>query len=258
MKKSIFFIIAILIAYFAAAQNAPNFNSNDCDGSNYDLHAQLDAGNVIVVCWVMPCSTCIPGAKTSYNVVQSFQSTHPGKVFYYLCDDLGDTPCSSINSWANSNSIPASASSLRFSNAAINMTNYGSTGMPKITVFGGSSHTIYYNVNGTVNGTALQAAITTALNENGIEESGVLTSDVNVYPNPAKNSFQLAFILQKQSSVIVEMYDILGKKVFINKDKYSKGINKIEINTLKINNGIYFIKISDVNGSKTLKINVSH
>jgi hypothetical protein len=257
MKKIIFFIACVLLSVYASAQ-APNFNSNDCNGTNYDLHTQLDAGKVIVVCWVMPCSSCIAGAKTSYNVVQSFQASNPNRVFLYLCDDYGDTPCASINSWANSNAIPASASSLRFSNAAINMTNYGTSGMPKITVFGGSSHSIFYNVNGTVVGTELQSAISSALNANGIEESGEIASEINLFPNPANTSLHLIFTMEKQSIVNIEMYTILGERVYSNAERFNKGINKMDISCSKLNNGIYFAKISDAYGSKTFKFNVNH
>jgi len=257
MKKILFFLASLLISIFGSAQ-VPNFNSNDCNGTNYDLYTQLDAGKVIVVCWVMPCSSCIAGAKTSYNVVQSFQSSNPNKVFLYLCDDLGDTPCASVNSWANSNSIPASAASLRFSNAAINMTNYGTSGMPKITVFGGSSHSIFYNVNGSVVGTELQTAISSALNANSIEESGAITSEISLFPNPANAFLHLSFSLAKQSVVNIEMYNILGEKVYSNTDKFNKGINKLDIATNKLNNGIYFVRISDTIGSKTIKYNITH
>ncbi|MFZ4402114.1 MAG: T9SS type A sorting domain-containing protein [Bacteroidales bacterium] len=258
MKKIIFIIATVISSVLVTAQIAPNFNSNDCNGTNYDLYAQLDAGKVIVVCWVMPCSSCISGAKTSYNVVQSFQTSNPNKVFYYLCDDYGDTPCASINSWANSNSIPASASSLRFSNSAISMSNYGSIGMPKITVIGGSSHSIFYNVNGTVVGTELQTAISNALNANGVEENDNITSEIKIFSNPVNSNLNLSFSIEIQSLVTIEMYDILGKKVYSNAEKFNKGLNKMDINTNKLNNGIYFIKLSDTYRSRTLKFNVSH
>ena len=231
MKKIIFFTISTLISIYCSAQ-APNFNSNDCNGTNYDLYTQLDAGKVIVVCWVMPCSTCIPGAKISYNVVQSFQSSNPNKVFLYLCDDLGDTPCASINSWANSNSIPASVSSLRFSNPIINMTNYGSTGMPKVAVFGGNSHTIIYSANGTIDGSAMQAAINNALIASGIEEGGSITSEINLFPNPVNNNLHLSINIDKQTSINIDIFNILGTKVYTSAERLNKGINKIDLNSV--------------------------
>ena len=258
MKKIIFFIATVCISFFTSAQIAPNFTSNDCNGTTYDLYSQLDAGKVIVICWVMPCSSCVAATKTSYNVVQSFLTSNPNKVFLYLFDDYGDTPCASINSWANGISVPASASSLRFSNSAINMANYGAVGMPKIIIVGGSSHNILYSANTTVDGPAMQTVISNALNASSVEESGALTSEINLFPNPVNNFINLTFTQAKQSVATIEIFDILGHKVYTNTDKFSKGIHNIEINTGKFNNGIYFVKINDSFKSKILKFNVSH
>ncbi|MEI6695563.1 MAG: T9SS type A sorting domain-containing protein [Bacteroidota bacterium] len=258
MKKIIFFIATVCISFFASAQIAPNFTSNDCNGTSYDLYSQLDAGKVIVVCWVMPCSTCVPATKTSYNVVQSFLTSNPNKVFLYLCDDYGDTPCASINSWANGISVPASASSLRFSNSAINMASYGAVGMPKIIIVGGSSHNILYSANVSVDGPAMQTVINNALNASSVEESISIASDLSIFPNPVNNTLNLTVSMAKQSNATIEIYDMLGNKVYTNTDKFSKGIHNIEINTGKFDNGIYFVKLNDSFKSKILKFNVSH
>ena len=138
------------------------------------------------------------------------------------------------------------------------MTNYGSVGMPKIIAVGGSDHKILYSANGSVSGTALQTAINDALIASGVEELGLNTSDINLFPNPTNNVMHLNVTMEKQAVVTIELFDILGQKVFVSADKLNKGINKIDISTLKLNNGIYFAKISDVNKSKTLKFTVSH
>ncbi|MFZ4402235.1 MAG: T9SS type A sorting domain-containing protein [Bacteroidales bacterium] len=258
MKKIFFIIFAVLISLIGTAQTAPNFSCNDCKGTNYDLYSQIDSGKVVVICWVMPCSSCIAPSKTSYNVVQSFQAAHPGKVLFFLCDDYGDTPCTSIDSWANTNGIPASANSLRFSNSVINMTNYGTVGMPKIIAVGGSNHKILYNANGSVSGTALQTAINDALNANGIVETDILTSSINLFPNPVADLLNLSFTLQQSTDVSIEVFDNIGQKVYEKKAKYATGLNKTDINTAKFANGNYFVKISNTDRSRTLQFNVSH
>lgn len=258
MKKTFFIIAALLISLIGSAQIATNFNCNDCNGTNVDLFSKLDSGKVIVICWVMPCSTCIPASKTSYNVVQSFQAANPGKVLFYLCDDYANTSCASLNSWANSNTIPASAFSLRFSNSAIDMTHYGSTGMPKITVVAGTDHKVIYDANGSVNPTTLQTAINNALNATGIEETDVLSSTINIFPNPVADALNLSFSLQQSSYVSIEVYNNIGQKVYDKSEKYNSGVNKTEINTTTFANGNYFVKINQADKSKTLRFNVSH
>ncbi len=258
MKKIIILLIAFTLTISVKSQTATNFNCNDCDGVSTNLFQHLDSGKVVVICWVMPCSTCIPASKTSYNVSQSYQTTHPGRVLFYLCDDYANTSCASINSWANSNSIPASASSKRFSNTAIDMMHYGSTGMPKIVVVGGNSHKVFYNSNNTVNATELQSAINAALNANSIEETDVLATDINLFPNPVNELLSLTFTTEKQQAINIEIFDFTGKKVFTSNLKSGTGINKTAINTAELANGSYIIKISDDKQSKTVRFNIAH
>lgn len=258
MKKIIILLIVFTISISAKSQTATNFNCNDCDGVSTDLFQQLDSGKVVVICWVMPCSTCIPASKTSYNVSQSYQTTHPGRVLFYLCDDYANTSCASINSWANSNSIPTSATSKRFSNTLINMLHYGSTGMPKIVVVGGNNHKVYYNSNNAVNATELQSAINTALNANSIQETDVLATDINLFPNPVNELLSFTFTSEKQQAINIEIFDFTGKKLFTNNLKSEAGINKTTINTAEFANGSYILKISADKQSKSLRFNIAH
>jgi hypothetical protein len=258
MKKIIFFLVTVLFSLQVSAQTATNFNCNDCDGVNVDLFSKLDSGKVVVICWVMPCSTCIPASKTSYNVAQSFHATYPGRVLFYLCDDYANTSCSSLNSWANSNSIPSSASSLRFSNTVIDMTHYGSTGMPKIVVVGGADHKVLYNANGSVNATDLQSAINAGLNASAIHESDMLSSTLTIFPNPVTDALNLSFTIQESSTVNVEIYNNIGQKVYNKVVTYNSGVNNEVINTTKFANGNYFVKISNTDKSKTQQFTVSH
>jgi hypothetical protein len=258
MKKIIYLVLAVILSLTASAQTATNFNCNDCDGATVDLFSKLDSGKVVVICWVMPCSSCIPASKTSYNVAQSFQASHSGRVLFYLCDDYANTSCSSLNSWANSNSIPASASSLRFSNTIIDMTHYGSTGMPKIVVVGGADHKVLYNANNAVNASELQSAINAGLIANSVDENNVLTADINLFPNPVNDKLTLSLTLDESVVISIEVFDNTGKKVYSDNLKSETGINKIAINTADFANGSYFVKISEAMKSKTIRFNIAH
>src|SRR6185436_4860235 len=113
----------------------------------HDLFAELDAGKVIVICWVMPCPACVNPALTTHNIVQTYQSTNPYKVIMYLVDDFANTTCTSLETWQNNTGVPDATP---FSNSAINMNDYGGPGMPKIVVIGGPNHTVFYNTDYTV------------------------------------------------------------------------------------------------------------
>jgi hypothetical protein len=258
MKKTLLFTLTFLMMTIIFGQTATNFNCNDCSGENHDLFAELDAGKVIVICWVMPCGSCVVPSLTTSNVVKSFSDTHPGKVSMYLVDDFANTNCTSLNSWASSNNINYAAS---FSNPAISMLDYGSPGMPKVVVIGDVSHTVYYNANNSVNATALLAAINAAINATltGINENDESFASAQFYPNPSSTISSLVFSLEKQADVRIEIFDHLGKIISERTlSNLPQGKNDIEINTNGLDNGIYFVKLSDGYRSRTMKFAVVH
>jgi len=257
MKKSVLIISLFVVSIVGYSQTATNFNCNDCSGTNHDLFTELNAGKVVVLCWVMPCSACISASKTTFNVVSSYQTNYPDRVKYYLVDDLGDTPCSSLNSWADANHIGADSSySLRFSNSLISMSGYGSSGMPKIVVLGGSSHHVFYNANNSVNSSLLQVAIDSALlAPSTVKAISNELFDINIYPNPSNLQTALFFNLNKTSNVKVELYNIVGDKILnCYNGSLKTGESKININTSDLQKGIYFIKATVADKVKTIKL----
>lgn len=236
---------------------ATNFTCNDCTGANHDLFTELNAGKVIVLDWVMPCASCIAPSVSAYNIVQGFQTSHPGRVFLYTCDDLGTTACSTIDSWCNTNNMP---NSTRFSNSAIKMTDYGTSGMPKIVVLGGTSHTVYYNANNSINTTTFTAAINSALNATtGISEINNSFSSLNLYPNPADNKTVISYSNENAGNVKIELFNLVGEKLFTAfSGVQNSGDQTVSVDTQKLSNGIYFIKLSAGNTEKTIKLSVAH
>jgi hypothetical protein len=258
MIKTLLSTLAVLLLNIGFAQYATNFNCNDCNGVSHDLFAELDAGKVIVICWVMPCGSCVGPSLTTSNVVKSFDITNPEKVFMYLVDDFANTNCTSLNSWANSNSINYAVS---FSNTAIDMFDYGSPGMPKIVVVADVNHAVFYNANDVVNGTALQAAINTAINSTttGIGEHNEAFASAQLFPNPSNTVSSLVFSIDRPSDITLAIHDHLGKVVTeMSVSNLPQGENEIEINTSGLVNGIYFIKISDGILSRTIKVAIMH
>jgi hypothetical protein len=250
-------LTALLLTNMMNAQTAVNFNCRDCDDLTHDLFTELDTGSVIVLCWVMPCSGCVPTSLTTYNVVESFKEQSPRKVFMYLCDDFADTPCSSLKSWANSNALN---NSIKFSNNSIKMSDYGGTGMPKVVVLGSSDHKVYYNANDVVNPTDLQTAIQTAINESsiGMPSLGSGMNNMQLFPNPAKLSTVLSINSEKKMEVEISAYNLPGlcvKQIF--NGELQPGENKIEINSSLWCPGIYFINIRNKQFSKNIKLIVS-
>ena len=255
--KKVFFTLALLITTgIAFAQtDATDFTADDCEGNTHHLFADLDAGKVVVMAWVMPCGGCVNAAKTAYNLAQSAEANNPGRVVFYLCDDYANTGCSTISGWASNNNM---TKAVTFSNSSISMTDYGSAGMPKIVVLGGSAHTIFDNENYSVNSTTMQNAINQALLATGITENIKADLQLNVFPNPANNETYLNYNLSKASDISIDIYNLLGAKIkTIVSERQSAGNHKTEINLENLRSGVYFVKLNTIEGSQVTKITIS-
>jgi hypothetical protein len=256
MKKILLALtIASMSINFASAQTATNFNCNDCSSTNHDLFTELNSGQIIVIAWVMPCGACISGALAGQTACQSFSTSNPGMVSFYCADDVANTSCTTLSSWCTTNGI---TSATKFSNSAVNMSNYGTSGMPKVVVLGGASHTVYYNQNGgAVTQSGIQNAIASALaaNVTAINETkNTVFTSANIFPNPSNTASSLVFSLFKDSKVNIEVLNQLGQKVSeVFNGNLSKGENTIKINTSELSNGNYFVNISDGDSSKKIK-----
>lgn len=259
MKKIILSLSLLLTGSIAIiGQTATDFTVNDCAGTSHHLFAELDAGKVIVMVWVMPCGSCIGPAKTAFNASQTFQTSHPGRVLYYLVDDANNTSCTTLNSWASTNTISPDAV---FKSSAILMTDYGSPGMPKVVVLGGNSHTVFDDEIDAFSSSTITTGITNALNAQnsvGINEKTDSNFLLNLFPNPVKNSVKVSYILNQADEVSFEVYNILGDKIkTISAGKQITGKHETQINVESLNDGIYFIQLIIGNSSEMRKFYIS-
>jgi hypothetical protein len=257
--KIIIIVLSILFTSFGAfSQTAANFTCNDCAGASHTLFDELDAGKVVVLCWVMPCSTCIGPSKTTYNVVQSFALSYPDRVKMYVCDDYANTTCSSLISWCNQNAL---TNTTKFSDADINPANYGTVGMPKIVVVGNYTHHVYYNANNSVNPTLLSDAISAALTDFsvGMEELADKPDEIISYPNPAADQISFNFAAEKSGTGMLTIFNTaFGKVSEPQSYTIKQGDNNLKLNTANLKNGIYFAHLQTDTGVMKTKFVVSH
>ncbi|NUM31562.1 MAG: T9SS type A sorting domain-containing protein [Bacteroidetes bacterium] len=260
MKKNIIFTILLLCFSIANAQKAVNFTCNDCSGKTHDLFKNLDSGKVVVIDWVMPCSSCIGPSKTTYNVVKSYDTIYPGKIVMFVADDYANTACPSIISWTDNNGMP---NTIKFSNSAIKMTDYGTNGMPKVVIIAGKGHDVFFNENNSniSNITKLQnslnAAIAATLNLKEIDDFIYKTE---ILPNPSNEKLTLNFNLKNPEKLNISVLNIVGSEIQkIEENKYfNSGENSLEICTENLNDGVYFLKIFNEKVNKTLKIIINN
>jgi len=194
MKKNILNCLLVLFAVNVSFSQttATDFITNDCNGISHNLFDSLDDGNVIVIAWVMPCGPCATYSLPAYSAVQSFTTSHPGQVHFYMADDYANTACSTLMNWGNNYNMP---NSTFFSSSAVNMNGYGTAGMPKVVVLGGVDRHIYFNENDTkINLSDVQIAIDSALN-NFVSSTKELESNFKLNIFSSNNLNNLCFKL---------------------------------------------------------------
>lgn len=81
-------------------------------------------------------------------------------------------------------------------------------------------------------------------------EKEYLKNNISVYPNPVRNVLNVN--TNSQIIASIEIYDVSGKLIISKNNEFSIDVSNVE-------NGIYFCKISNINGySKSMKIVIQH
>lgn len=262
MRRLLLIISGIILSVNTFAQNViPNFTIADCNGGTHTLYDELDNGKVIVLVWVMPCPACVSGGKTAFNIVQSYASTYPGKVFYYLLDDVGDNSCSALSTWATANGIdPTKITILDNTGNVADQNDFGGYGMPHIIVVGGGQgHRMYFSGlnNNADDANGIQSAINMAMFPASI--SPVASNlRLSLFPNPVGNEkLTIQYNLPKSGNIIVDIVNVIGKKVLSTSHYNTGGNNREEINVSNLPNGIYFLKLYANDKIETLKFTIA-
>lgn len=83
------------------------------------------------------------------------------------------------------------------------------------------------------------------------------TGNPVAYPNPASDRFKLSYVTNMTSRVTIKMYDIQGREVkqILDQDQ-DNGEHEEEVDVSDLPKGIYFVKITNGNNSKTIKVSV--
>lgn len=246
----------LLMTSIAFSQTAVNFTANDCNSTSHDLFTELNSGKIVVISFVMPCGSCIAPTLAADAAVQSFASSNPGKVLFYVSDDAGTTSCSTITSWESTNGISSDAT---FANTAVKMSQYGTGTMNRVVVLGGTSHTVYYNAGSGVSQSAIQSAINTAISATGINDNLKTDFQLSIFPNPVTEKFSVTYSLLQSDNIKLEVVNLLGERVReIASEKQSAGEHKLSVGTEDMNAGVYFLKVTANNFSQLVKFTVSH
>ncbi len=81
--------------------------------------------------------------------------------------------------------------------------------------------------------------------------------EVNIYPNPIIGTAHVEFTLIQQSTVQLDLYNILGKRVIqIYEGRMPQGLKSINFNTSDLEEGVYFTRLSIDGVIQTQKVSV--
>ncbi len=81
---------------------------------------------------------------------------------------------------------------------------------------------------------------------------------ITLFPNPVANQATVNFELENSSTVQVNVYDLSGKLVYANTNKYPKGNAQLTYNVNSLKNGTYIVQLVAEGKSNTTKMVVFH
>jgi hypothetical protein len=90
----------------------------------------------------------------------------------------------------------------------------------------------------------------------GIAEKDYAPININVYPQPADESFQVEFHNSKADNMILQLYDINGRLIKSINYSSQAGKNNIQIDVSDLMSGLYILKIKGSHFNETKKISV--
>jgi hypothetical protein len=79
---------------------------------------------------------------------------------------------------------------------------------------------------------------------------------LSLQPNPSNGVFSLNLGIRKTAEIKADLYDITGNKVkqLLDNSLLTAGNHRFTFNTVEIPAGIYFVRLSSSEGTKTLKV----
>lgn len=247
MKKILFTLTAIfftLISLTKAQTTAMDFTQTDCDGADHQLYSELDAGNVIILEYMMlNCAPCVTGTQAMEAVIKPYELSHPGRVHLYSIAFLNSYTCEQIIQWKRDFDFKHPA----FSQGEAQVAYYGGMGMPTLVVVGTNEHKVFYKSIGYTPQVDAQVreAIDSALlyTPSGVDDN-ILTGKFLVYPTLFTDRL---FVETTEAYAGAELvvFDIFGRQVV---NSFIPESGKASIAASGLSKGIYIARLRTNDG----------
>lgn len=250
MKRAIIILIAFyLAASFSYSQSglneAEDFFVKDVNGASHTLFSYLEEGKIVVI----PFFTTTCGSCNIYTpeIVESYHDfgCNEGDVFY-LGVNWGANNIGVIDFMAvHAVGYPCASGLEGLGNEVHEQYEIASNItalviLPDGTIAGEFYGPDSYPTRDSLNNLLLSLGAEMQVCGVGIEDD--LFSDVNVFPNPAKDYLNIQFKNPRTGKFILEVYDAQGKLIMSNNiNLYFQ--DKIVVNTNEFINGTYFVNL---------------
>jgi len=224
-------------------ETAMDFTQEECNGNSHHLFAELDAGKVVILDFVMlNCAPCIVGTNALEGIVGPYENSHPGRVHIYSYGFLNSYTCEQMTAWKENNGYDHPV----FNNGEEQVDYYGGMGMPTMVVVGTNEHKVFFKSIGYLPSMdkEIKAAIDSALlyNPTGMKE--IEANRYRVFPTVFRNAVQVEADPGLAGSQ-VSFYDAFGREI-LNTTVPSGG--KTILSFPDLPKGFYFLRIVGTEG----------
>ncbi|MES2727512.1 MAG: immunoglobulin-like domain-containing protein [Bacteroidota bacterium] len=117
------------------------------------------------------------------------------------------------------------------------------------------SYVLTYTVTDIAGNTASKTRVVVVINKVGVKEVNTIASSVKVYPSPAYAELNVSIDNINQLPAQLVITDMLGREM-MKQTIGTKNFNE-QLNISQLNNGVYFLNISNANGMQSIKFMVS-
>ncbi len=228
--------------------------------------------------WTIPAGmTLVSGAGTTSVLVNVSSSFTLGVVRVMAVNNCGSIPGASLavygktspNVLTGPSNVCGMTTATYTCNSVFNALSYAWTVPASWTITGQGTTTIVATMPANVNNAMFSGIVRVhAVSNCGISADKVMmvnycksetamlntTEDVqfsfsSVYPNPATSEFTVDITSMIENEVTVQVYDVLGNLVVNKKHQIVNGTNTMKTNIENFENGIYFVRLLDVDSN---------
>jgi hypothetical protein len=243
--STILFLLLLLLSVNVSSQTtAMDFEQDDCDGAEHHLFSELDAGNAVILEFVMlNCAPCIVGTKALENITAPYEVSNPGRVHIYSFGFLNSYTCDQMMAWKSNNNFTHPV----FTQGEEQVSYYGGMGMPTIVVVGTNEHKVFFKSIGYTPeiDDEIAQAIDSALlyNPTGVGEKITLNA-FRIYPTLFSDHFNVETSREFAGAEIV-IYDTFGRLVLVSGVPES---GKLTIPVAGLLSGLYIARLKTNSG----------